>query len=339
MATDHAMHTVNPVTTRIAPIKFRPLLKKRIWGGKRIIPFKNIDVPLAEYGESWEISGLKGDETVVSEGPYAGLRTSQLIDRLKWRLVGRGNYQRHGNRFPMLIKFIDADKDLSIQVHPDDAMAHKYGFPNGKNEMWYVVDVAPGAHIISGFSSQITPEEYEASVADDTIMTLFKDHDVKAGDCFFIPAGRVHSIGAGSFVIEIQQACDITYRIYDFNRRDANGNKRELHTELAKEAIKYDVRRNYLTAYSDERNKRIILVEKSPFTTSLYNLDKPITIDYSRSNHFEVYIAFRGDAEIADDGGNVVSLRAGESLLIPAETSFIKVYPGHEGLGFLEAHT
>ena len=210
-------------------IKFEPLLKQTLWGGDKIIPFKHLNDTLENVGESWEISGVKDNETIVSEGEYKGKSLNQLVRELKGKLVGQENYERFGNEFPLLIKFIDAKRDLSIQVHPNDEVAHRHGKSRGKTEMWYALPCDKGAKLYCGLKKQITPEEYKAMVENDTITDALAEYEVKEGDVFFIPAGRIHAIGAGCFVAEIQQTSDVTYRIYDYKRKDKDGNYRE-HT-------------------------------------------------------------------------------------------------------------
>ena len=202
--------------------KFQPILKSMLWGGDKIAPYKQIETSQQQVGESWELSGVKGNESVVAEGPEAGTTLPELIARHGAQLLGAKNFERFGEEFPLLIKFIDARQDLSIQVHPNDELAWERHQSKGKTEMWYVVAADKGAHLRSGFSKQVTPAEYAASVADNTITDILADYEIHPGDVFFLPAGRVHSIGAGSFIAEIQQTSDLTYRIYDFNRRDAN---------------------------------------------------------------------------------------------------------------------
>ena len=240
--------------------KFQPILKSLIWGGEKIAPYKGIATDQRNIGESWELSGVKDNESVVAEGPEAGTSLPELIARHGAALLGKANYGRFGEEFPLLIKFIDARQDLSIQVHPNDELAWERHKSKGKTEMWYVVSADKDAHLRSGFSKQVTPAEYEASVGDNTITDILADYKIAPGDVFFLPAGRVHSIGAGSFIAEIQQTSNITYRIYDFNRRDANGNTRELHTELAKGAIDYTVLPDYRTHYEPAQDTRVELV-------------------------------------------------------------------------------
>ncbi len=316
--------------------KFKPLLKQTIWGGNRIVPFKRLDCKVANVGESWEISGVTGNETTVAFGPYAGLTTNELVATMKADLLGTDNYRRFGNEFPLLIKFIDAADDLSIQVHPDDAMALRHGHRRGKTEMWYVMDSSPSAHLLVGLNRSITPDEYKKLVADNAICDAICRYEVKEGDCFYIPAGRIHSIGRGCFLAEIQQTSNVTYRIYDFNRRDANGNCRPLHTSEAAEAIDYDTMDSYRTAYTPARNSGVQMVSSPFFSTSVYDIDKPITLDYSRLDSFVILIAICGEATITDGNGPAVSFNAGETVLLPATTEAVSICGQ---VKFLETYT
>ncbi len=286
-------------------------MKSTIWGGEKIIPYKEIESQQALVGESWELSGVSSNESVVANGEFAGMTLPQLIERDGAGLLGKANYERFGLEFPLLVKFIDARQDLSIQVHPDDVLAGKRHNSKGKTEMWYVVSADEGAHLRSGFSRK----------------DLLSDYSVKPGDVFFLPAGRIHSIGAGSFIAEIQQTSDITYRIYDFNRRDANGNTRQLHTELAKDAISYDVLPDYRTRYEERENHEVRLVSCPYFTTSLYVLTESYTIDLSALDSFLVLIAMDGRVSITDDAGNTVDVHQGETVLLPAVTGRVDIVP------------
>ena len=262
------------------PIKFEPLLKQTLWGGKKIIPFKHLDSSLEDVGESWEISGVEDHETIVKEGPMKGKRLNELVVEMKDKLVGRDNYQRFGDEFPLLIKFIDAGKDLSIQVHPNDEIAHKQGKPHGKTEMWYLME-------------------------SDT--------------------GRIHAIGAGCFLTEIQQTSDVTYRIYDFKRRDKNGNLRELHTKLAAESINYQVEDDYRQYYVERKNRGVSLVHCPYFNTTVYDLDEPMTLDYKELDSFVILIGLKGEGKIVDNEGHEVSIKTGETLLVPATTERLRI--------------
>ena len=320
------------------PLKFRPILKTTIWGGDKIIPFKHLDSTQPNVGESWEISDVPGDESVVANGADAGKNLTQMVQEYKGALVGEANYTRFGGKFPLLIKFIDARDDLSIQVHPDDELAMRRHNSMGKTEMWYVIDNAGGrAHLRSGLSRSITPEQYEQMIADNTICDALADYAVRPGDVFFLPAGRIHSIGAGCFIAEIQQTSNITYRIYDFNRKDKNGRTRELHTELSKEAIDYSVQPDYRTAYTPCKDSPVELVTCPYFTTSVYHLARPMTVDYSELDSFVIYICMEGSCTIKDDRGNSISMQAGESVLFPATTGNLEVTPDGE-VKFLETY-
>ena len=307
--------------------KFIPILKSPLWGGEKIATYKQIATDRKQIGESWELSGVEGDVSVVAEGPDAGKTLTELLARDKERLLGNRNYERFGTEFPLLIKFIDAREDLSIQVHPDDRLAWERHRSKGKTEMWYVVAADEGAHLRSGFTRQVTPAEYEKSVADDTITDLLTDHEVRPGDVFFLPAGRIHSIGAGSFIAEIQQTSNITYRIYDFNRRDAQGNKRELHTEQAKDAIDYTVLPDYRTRYEAAQNRPVELVACPYFTTTLYDLTEPQQIDLTATDSFVVVICIEGRGTVTDSAGTTLAVHQGETLLVPASTDGLTFTP------------
>ena len=307
------------------PIKFQPLLKQTLWGGDKIVTFKHLDSQLENVGESWEISGVKDNETIVKEGPLKGKSLNEVVAELKDRLVGKDNYQRFGDEFPLLIKFIDARQDLSIQVHPNDEIAHKQGKPHGKTEMWYLMESEPGARLYSGLKKQITPDQYKEMVDNDTICDALAQYEVKEGDCFFLPAGRIHAIGSGCFLAEIQQTSDVTYRIYDYKRKDKNGNYRELHTKLAAESINYQVENDYRTHYVGRLNKGVSLVQCPYFCTAVYDLNEPMTLDYSELDSFVILIGLKGEGRITDNEGNEVSIMAGDTLLIPATTETLSV--------------
>ena len=307
--------------------KFQPILKSTIWGGEKIVPYKHIASDQKQVGESWELSGVKGNESVVAGGPEAGTTLPGLIARHGAALLGKANAARFGQEFPLLIKFIDARQDLSIQVHPNDALAWERHKSKGKTEMWYVVDADKGARLRSGFAKQVTPAQYEASVADNTITDLLAEYEIHPGDLFFLPAGRVHSIGAGAFIAEIQQTSDITYRIYDFNRKDADGNTRELHTELAKGAIDYTVLPDYRTHYEPAQDTRVELVSCPYFTTSLYDLTRPETLDLASLDSFVVAICIEGRGTLTDDSGAAVPVHQGETVLIPASARSLAFTP------------
>ena len=305
--------------------KFKPLLMQSLWGGEKIIPFKHLDSDLTNVGESWEISGVKNNETVVDGGEYDGTPLNVLVERLGSNLVGQDNYERFGNEFPLLIKFIDARDDLSIQVHPTDEIALRQGRQRGKTEMWYLMSSDKGAKLYSGLKKKITPEEYAAMVENDTICDALAQYEVKEDDVFFLPAGRIHAIGAGCFLAEIQQTSDVTWRIYDFKRKDKDGNYRELHTKQAAEAINYNVEKDYRTNYLPEKNQGVNLVSCPYFNTAVYDLNEPMTIDYSELDSFVILIGLSGEGTVTDAKGNTTSLKAGETILLPATNAQVKV--------------
>ncbi|MCR4604296.1 MAG: class I mannose-6-phosphate isomerase [Prevotella sp.] len=304
--------------------KFKPLLKQTLWGGDKIITFKQLNEQLENVGESWEISGVPGDETIVAEGPMMGKTLNELVHEQKEALVGKENYERFGDEFPLLIKFIDARQDLSIQVHPNDEIAHRQGKERGKTEMWYALESEPGAQLYNGLKQQITPEQYKERVENDTITEALARYEVREGDVFFIPAGRIHAIGAGCFVAEIQQTSDVTYRIYDFKRKDKDGNYRQLHTREAAESIDYTVLPDYRTNYIPEKNIAQQVVSCPYFTTAVYDLTEPMQIDYSDLDSFVILIAVKGEGSVTA-GNEKTSLHAGETLLLPSTTKEVKV--------------
>lgn len=315
--------------------KFRPLLKQTLWGGRKIVAFKHLNLQMESVGESWEISGVKNNETIVNGGPHDGKTLNQLVREQRGRLVGQENYARFGNEFPLLVKFIDACRDLSIQVHPNDETARRHGKVRGKTEMWYVLRSDEGARLYNGLRQPLTPETYEQMVADDTITDALACHEAHEGDVFFIPAGRIHAIGAGCFVAEIQQTCDVTYRIYDYKRRDKNGNLRELHVREAAESIDYTVYDNYRVQYQPLQDQGVPLISCPYFTTALYDIDDPMTIDYSELDSFVILMGLQGSAEVVDDSGQRLPFMEGETILLPATVQNIKI----EGtIKFLEVY-
>ncbi len=306
--------------------KFEPILKSVLWGGERIIPYKEVQADRKQVGESWELSEVEGKESIVSDGPDAGMLLPELIARYGAALLGERNYTRFGGEFPLLVKFIDARADLSIQVHPNDDLAWRRHRTRGKSELWYVIDAAEGASLRSGFARPVTPDRYAESVANHTLTDLLAEYPVQRGDVFFLPAGRVHSIGAGCFLAEIQQSSDITYRIYDFDRRDAQGNLRELHTELAREAIDYSVQDDYRTHYTRQPNRPVELMA-DPFTVALAELTRPYRFDLSAIDSFFIVICTEGHCLLTADSGEQRTIHQGETLLLPAITTALTVAP------------
>ena len=314
--------------TALYPMEFGPILKQMIWGGNRILSYKSLVLNMSNIGESWELSGVPGNESVVSNGEFAGRTITELIKEYGAELLGRHVYETYGENFPLLIKFIDARDDLSIQVHPDDTMAKSvHGQPFGKTEMWYVVSADKDAHLMSGLSVEITPEEYVSRVENNTITDVLCDYKVQSGDVFFLPAGRIHSIGKGCFIAEIQQTSDLTYRIYDFGRLGLDGNPRELHTELAKDAIDYSVSEDYRTAYTAVQNEETQLVECEYFKTNLLDLTEPLSVDVKSKDSFMIVICLEGKGILKDSQENSITLKQGETILVPASTENVTFIP------------
>lgn len=309
------------------PFTFKPILKKVIWGGSDICPFKEISPVENGVGESWELSHVEGNYSIVANGELAGKSLDDLIRQYGAQLMGQEVIDRFGTTFPLLIKFIDARDNLSIQVHPDDELAKARHNSFGKTEMWYVIKATKDASLYSGFSRQIDADEYVKRVQDNTIMDVLQRYNVNEGDVFFLPAGRVHAIGAGCFIAEIQQTSNITYRIYDYNRKDANGNTRELHTELAKDAIDYTLYPDYRTHYKAHTNATIELANCKYFTTNLMDVDATMTRDFKDLDSFVVYICMEGKASLKDDKGNEIFVHQGQTVLMPADTKGVTISP------------
>ena len=299
-----------------------------VWGGEKIAPYKEIETDIPHIGESWEISGVPEHQTVVSNGPLAGKTVTELVKEYKGRLVGEHVYASCGDSFPLLIKFIDALSDLSIQVHPDDAMARRVHGPefSGKTEMWYVIAADPGAKLYSGLSRELTPDQYEKMVADGTITDALACYEVHPGDVFFLPAGRIHAICSGCFIAEIQQTSDLTYRIWDYGRLGLDGKPRQLHTDLAKQAIDFSVLPTYRTLYQPVPDEEVVLVSCRYFTTSLYDLTLPYARDLSQLDSFMAVMCVDGSGSLQVDGEEMTISR-GETVLIPADADDVCFVP------------
>ena len=320
---------------------FKPVLKQTIWGGESIAPFKGIQTDLHTIGESWEISALPGSESVVADGADAGKTITQLMEEQQEKLVGKKVWKQFGTTFPLLIKFIDARRDLSIQVHPNDEVAMKRHQSRGKSEMWYVVKADEGSKLRIGFKQSITKAEYEERVQNQTILDVLSESEAKVGDVYFLPAGRVHSLGEGTFVAEIQETSDITYRIYDFGRVDAQGNPRQLHVNEARDVIDYTVQEDYRTHYDTTPDKRVNLTSCDYFTTNLLHLTKPFLTNYENLDSFVVLMCLEGRAMIRteEDGKTYyLQIRQGMTVLLPATTKLLNVVP-EETCKLLEAYS
>ena len=315
------------MTANLYPLKFKTIFKDKIWGGNKINTVLGKDFgDLPNCGETWEISGVEGNISVVAEGALAGRSLVELIDSYKGDLLGHKIYGKYGNQFPLLVKFIDANADLSIQVHPDDKLAKTRHNSFGKTEMWYVFQADEGSSLISGFNQPVDKQDFLNKFNSGRIMEILNKEKVKAGDVFFIPAGRVHTIGKGLLLAEIQQTSDITYRIYDFERVDSNGQKRELHVEEALDAIDYNFYDHYKVAYDNLINKPVELVKSDYFTTNKVSLNQTLERNYSNLDSFIIYICFDGDCILEYDGGKVV-VKKGDAVLLPAELKKVKLIP------------
>lgn len=319
------------------PLKFIPILKHILWGGTEIYQYKNIPVQSEKTGESWEISVLPENVSVITNGVLKGKSLIEAIDIFKEDLLGKKVTNKFGFSFPLLVKFIDANQDLSIQVHPNDELAQVRHNSFGKTEMWYVISAKENAHLYSGFAKEITPETYEKTLKDNTFMEYLQKYHVNSGDVFFLPAGTVHAIGSGCFIVEIQQSSNITYRIFDYNRKDKNGNKRELHTELAKDAIDYQVCPKHKNKCSFQQEVQS-LVKSSYFTTNLIEGKKGQIIHLSHSETFIIYICISGRIKLTDNSGNSVDMKQGETVLIPAKNGHLITIEIKENSKLLETY-
>ncbi len=312
---------------QLYPLKFKPILKDMIWGGSKLRTILGKEGASDKCGESWEISDVEGCSSVVANGFLAGNTLNELIEIYMGDLVGDKVFDEFGIRFPLLIKFIDATDKLSVQVHPDDEMALREHQSFGKTEMWYVMQAEAGAELIVGFNKPINPETYLEYLNNQRLEEILNFEKVKTGDVFFLPAGRVHAIGAGLLIAEIQQTSNITYRIYDWNRVDMNGKPRELHTELALKAIDFKPVQNFKTNYELKLNKTSELVSCKYFTTNILEFDREIEKDYGSIDSFVIYMCLEGKMILKPINQEPVHLRMGETLLIPAEIKNVYLEP------------
>ncbi|WP_081211056.1 type I phosphomannose isomerase catalytic subunit [Salegentibacter sediminis] len=300
------------------PLKFKPILKEKIWGGNKLKTILNKDSSLENIGESWEISGVKEDVSLVANGSLKGKSLIDLLAKYESKLVGNHIYERFGNEFPLLIKYIDAKTALSVQLHPNDELAQQRHNSFGKTEMWYIMQADEDANINIGFKENISKEDYIKHLEEGTITEVLNFEKVKKGDSFFINTGKVHAIGAGVLLAEIQQTSDITYRIYDWDRVDDQGKGRELHTALAIDAIDFEKRDDFKLSYQKKKNQSSEVASCKYFTTNYLPIGGKVIKDYSALDSFVIYMCVSGSAEIATNGYSE-KLDQGESLLIPAK--------------------
>ncbi|TXE09954.1 mannose-6-phosphate isomerase [Seonamhaeicola algicola] len=307
------------------PLKFTPLFKYRIWGGEKLKAHLNKDYTETNIGESWEISDVENDETQVSSGALAGKTLKQLINEFKGSFVGEAVYQKFGEAFPLLIKFIDAKTPLSIQVHPSNEVAKERHNSFGKNEMWYVMQADDEAELIVGFEKKISKETYLKHLDAGTVLNVMHHENVTAGDTFYIPTGRVHAIGAGVLLAEIQQTSDVTYRIYDYDRVDAKtGQKRELHNDLALDVLDFKPQDSYKTTYNLAPNVSNTLVHSPYFKTNIIDLKGNVNKDYTNIDSFIIFMCVEGEVTLTHNTKDY-SIKMGETLLLPAAINNISL--------------
>lgn len=322
---------------QLYPLKFEPIFKDKIWGGHKIQSILGKDFsPLPNCGETWEISGVSTDVSVVANGPLKGIPLSELLADYQNKLIGTENYKKFGNEFPLLVKFIDANEDLSIQVHPDDELAAKRHNSKGKTEMWYVVQADDNASLISGFNQKLNKDYYLKKFNDNKLSDILNREQAAAGDIFFLPAGRIHTIGKGLLIAEIQQTSDITYRIYDFERTDENGNKRELHVEQALDAIDFTFHEHYKTNYSRVKNQTIKAVECQHFTTNILDYTQSVTRDYNELDSFVIHVCVDGNY-VLDYSEGELFVKKGDCILIPADLKKVSLNT-EKGFKILESY-
>jgi mannose-6-phosphate isomerase len=319
------------------PLKFNPIFKDKIWGGQKIRKVLNMDFsPLSNCGEVWVLSGVEENQTIVENGFLAGNELNELVEVFMGDLVGDKIYMKFGNEFPILIKFIDANDWLSIQVHPDDKLAWKRHQSLGKSEMWYILDADSTSELIAGFSKKVDKISYQKHLKNKTLKSIMNFEKVRKGNVFYTPAGRLHALGPGILLAEIQQTSDVTYRIYDWDRIDHAGMMRELHTELALDAIDFNLYDNYKTPYIDKLNQTVKLVESPYFITNMIHVDKPLMKDYSQLDSFVVFICAEGRFEVKCDQVKY-PVNLGEALLLPALVENVEIHP-HQDTKILEVY-
>ncbi len=302
--------------TPLYPLKFEPILKDKIWGGQKLKSLLNKNSNLPNLGESWEISDVEGDCSIVKNGSLEGQSLKHLLSTYKSDLLGLQNYRIFENKFPLLIKFIDANDDLSIQLHPNDELAAKRHNSFGKTEMWYVMQADEDSKLIVGFNQKVTPEIYLEHLDHKTLTKILNFDTVKTGDAYFIEVGRIHAIGAGVMLAEIQQTSDITYRVYDWDRKDEQGRERELHNDLALDAIGFDMPDDFRIDYKKEKNHSNKVVTCPYFTTNFLEIEGKLEKQNSHDS-FIIYICVEGEAEIKTSNYSE-NIKQGETVLIPA---------------------
>ena len=305
------------MTTVLYPLKFKPIFKDKIWGGRKIKDVVGLDYGmLPNCGEVWLLSGLWDEQSVVTNGDFEGDEINDLVETFMGDLVGEDVFDKYGEQFPLLIKIIDANDWLSVQVHPDDELAEKRDIGYGKTEMWYVMQADPGAELVSGFNCEMNRMKYIRVLKDNAIQTVLNHETAEKGDVFYIPAGRVHALGPGILVAEIQQTSDTTYRIYDWDRIDVAGMRRELHIPQSLDAVDFDPVENYKTPYTPVLNKTVPMVDSPYFTTNILTLNGEMAKDYSELDSFVLLMPVEGEISLEWENGSIF-VTTGEVVLIP----------------------
>ncbi|MCQ2249780.1 MAG: class I mannose-6-phosphate isomerase [Bacteroidales bacterium] len=313
---------------KLYPFLFQPDLHPLVWGGYRLFGFKGMPSQQRPIGESWEVSVIPYSTSIISNGPFRGRNLADVVQQHQAEILGPDVAEKHQGQLPLLVKFIDARSNLSIQVHPNNAMARaKYDKP-GKSEMWYVIDAEPGSFIYAGFSRPITEGEYYRRVADSTICDVLARHEVRPGDVFYLPAGRIHAIGRGILLAEIQQSSDITYRIFDYNRPGMDGLPRELHTVLAAKALDFGVEADYKTTYQHTPDAECRLLDSPHFSASLLECTRPMRRNLIPRGSFVISMCISGSCKIRiRSTGYEIDLSRGHSTLIPASITDYDIIP------------
>ena len=310
------------------PLQFKPILREKIWGGQRIKNQLGFDTAeLKNCGELWSLSGYPDEQSEIANGFLAGNELNELVEIYMDELVGGNIYDKFGDTFPILVKILDAEDWLSIQVHPDDELAQKRGMQGGKTEMWYILEADKNSELIAGFSQKVNETIYLRKIEEKKLPEIMNFEKVKKEDVYFMPSGRVHALGPGILLAEIQQTSDTTYRIYDWNRLDKHGKGRELHLKEAMEAIDFELYDQYKTSYSKKLNETNEIINTPFFTTNLLELDKGVEKNYEELDSFVILLAAEGKFRYSDPNGNSGELKTGESLLIPAIQKNIAIHP------------
>jgi len=323
---------------KLYPLLFEPNLHEVVWGGNRLNPYKGLEPSDEPIGESWEVSAVPTSTSIISNGDLKGKDLISVINENPEDILGKAVNEKYKGKLPLLVKFIDAKRDLSIQVHPNDDMAMREHGKMGKSEMWYIIKADEGAYLYAGFKQEITPYEYQKRVEDGSITDVLACHQVKAGDVFYLPAGRVHAICGGIMLAEVQQSSDVTYRIYDYNRPGMDGKPRELHTELAAKALDYHVEANYRTEYDNESDKAVQIIDSPYFDVRVLDINKPMHRNLMKYDSFIITMCIKGDCKIKiRSTRDEIILKEGNSALIPAAITDYDVIPLNSSSKLLDA--